>query len=232
MKKIVTILIAIILIISGIIVFLFWHNGKSKKNLNQVQLANAEVKYGNRGKISQVEKVKFLSKNDEYLVGMIGLPVKNELTNFSNDDMIRFALNIAVERYKDYSNILVKKINKDGLNSYLVQEKIVFDIIEEYFGIKEVSYDPNTNEYYSKSNKAFLLEENVQKSLYYYPVECTEFDDGRKELVADAIFIDDNKDESEIENAKYDGKYTKENVDNTIKFIFNNKGYLVSYQYE
>ena len=231
MKKIVTILIIVIIIVSGIILFLFVHNGKKQKS-PQGQLTKTEEKYGNRGKISQVEKVKFLSKNDEYLIGMIGLPVKNDLTDFSKNDMIRFALNIAVERYKDYPNILTKKSNTNGNNSYLVQEKMVFNIIDEYFGIKEVSYDQSTNEYYSKSNKAFLLEENVQKSLYYYPVECTELEDGKKEIVADAIFISDSQDLSTIENAKYDGKYSKENVDSTIKFVFNSNGYLVSYQYQ
>ena len=201
MKKIVTILIVVILIVSGIIVFLFLHNGKNKKE-PQGQLTKSEESYGNRGKISQVEKVKFLSKNDEYLVGMIGLPVKNELTDFSSNDMIRFALNIAVERFKDYPNVIVKKANQNGTNSYLVQEKMVFNIIDEYFGIKEVSYDQATNEYYSKSNKAFILEENVQKSLYYYPVESTELEEGKKEILADAIFISDDQYKKAIENAK------------------------------
>ena len=51
------------------------------------------------------------------------------------------------------------------------------------------------------------------------------------EITADAIFIADGQDQSVIENARYDGKYGKDNVDNTIKFIFNKSGKLVSYQY-
>jgi hypothetical protein len=231
MKKIVIILTVVIIVAAGIICFMFLHKGNGKKN-QQGQLVNSEEAYGNRGNISEVEKIKFLSKNDEYLVGMIGLPVSRELSDFTSNDMIRFALNIAQERYKDYSNILVKRTNKDGTISYLVSEKMVFDIIEEYFGLKEVSYDQTTNEYYSKTNKAFVLDENVEKTLYYYPVNCNSLDGEKKEIVADAIFISDDLDKTVIENAKYDGKYGKENVDNTIKFVFNNNGYLVSYQYE
>ncbi len=231
MKRIVIILIVVIIVVAGIISFMFLHNGNNKKT-NQGQISNAEEAYGNRGNISEVEKIKFLSKNDEYLIGMIGLPVKQELTDFTYNDMIRFALNIAQERYKNYSNILVKRTNKDGTNSYIVSEKMVFDIIDEYFGLKEVSYDQSTNEYYSKSNKAFVLDENVEKTLYYYPVDCNKLDGEKKEITVDAIFISDDLDKLVIENAKYAGKYGKENVDNTIKFVFNKNGHLVSYQYE
>ena len=53
-----------------------------------------------------------------------------------------------------------------------------------------------------------------------------------KEIIVDAIFVKDNQDDSEIESAKYEGKYQKEDVDNTVKFIFNKSGKLVSYQYQ
>ena len=54
---------------------------------------------------------------------------------------------------------------------------------------------------------------------------------GNVEIIADAIFVTDNQDVSVIESAKYEGKYQKDNVDNTIKFVFNKEGKLVSYQY-
>ena len=54
---------------------------------------------------------------------------------------------------------------------------------------------------------------------------------GNVEIIADAIFVTDSEDISVIESAKYEGKYQKDNVDNTIKFVFNKEGKLVSYQY-
>ena len=99
MKKVVIGLVVAILIVTSIVGILFLNTKGKKQNSENGQVAAGDEYYGNRGNISQVEKVKFLSKNDEYLVGMIGLPVSNEVTNFSNENMIQFALNIAVERY-------------------------------------------------------------------------------------------------------------------------------------
>ena len=226
MKKVVIGLVIAILIVASIVGILFL-NTKGKKNLGDGQVATTEEYYGNRGNISQVEKIKFLSKNDEYLIGMIGLPVSNEVTNFSNDNMIQFALNIAVDRY---GSMLTEKNNKDGSKAYVVPTDMVNEITNEYFGIAEVPFNDTTNTYYSKANKAFLYGENIEKTLSYYPVDMKE-EGETVEITADAIFIADGQDQSVIENARYDGKYGKDNVDNTIKFIFNKSGKLVSYQY-
>ena len=158
---------------------------------------------------------------------MMGLPVSNNVTEFSNENMIKFALNIAVERY---SNILTEKKDKNGV-SYLVPKEVINAITDEYFDIKEVTFDVNNSEYYSKANKAFLYGINIEKTLYYYPVDMQTNGDN-KEIIVDAIFVKDNQDDSEIESAKYEGKYQKEDVDNTVKFIFNKSGKLVSYQYQ
>ena len=109
---------------------------------------------------------------------------------------------------------------------------MVNDIIEEYFGLKAGSVDESNSSYYSKANKAFLYGENISKTLYYYPVDMSKNEEsGNVEITADAIFITDNQDISVIVSAKYEGKYQKDNVDNTIKFVFNKDGKLVSYQY-
>lgn len=226
MKKVVIGLVIAILVVASIVGILFL-NTKGKKNSGDGQVSATEEYYGNRGNISQVEKVKFLSKNDEYLIGMIGLPVSNEVTNFSNDNMIQFALNIAVDRY---GSMLTEKKNKDGSKAYVVPTEMVNEITNEYFGIAEVPFNDTTNTYYSKANKAFLYGENIEKTLYYYPVDMKE-EGETVEITADAIFIADGQEQSVIDNARYDGKYGKDNVDNTIKFIFNKSGKLVSYQY-
>ncbi len=228
MKKIVIVLIIAILIVASVVGVSFYNGKKKEKNTNgNNQIAQTEQYYGNRGNISQAEKIKFLSKDDEYLIGMMGLPVSNNVTEFSNENMIKFALNIAVERY---SNILTEKKDKNGV-SYLVPKEVINAITDEYFDIKEVTFDANNSEYYSKANKAFLYGINIEKTLYYYPVDMQTNGDN-KEIIVDAIFVKDNQNDSEIESAKYEGKYQKEDVDNTVKFIFNKSGKLVSYQYQ
>ena len=92
MKKVVIGLIIAILIVASVVGILFYNGKKKSEAQNASESANVEEYYGNRGNISQVEKVKFLSKNDEYLVGMIGLPVSNELKNFSDEEMMQIAL--------------------------------------------------------------------------------------------------------------------------------------------
>ena len=227
MKKIVIVMIIAILIVASVVGVSFYNGKNKEKNTNgNNQVAQTEQYYGNRGNISQAEKIKFLSKNDEYLIGMMGLPVSNNVTEFSNENMIKFALNIAVERY---SNILTEKKDKNGV-SYLVPKEVINAITDEYFDIKEVTFDANNSEYYSKANKAFLYGINIEKTLYYYPVDMQTNGDN-KEITVDVIFVKDNQDDSEIESTKYEGKYQKEDVDNTVKFIFNKSGKLVSYQY-
>ena len=93
MKKVVIILVIAILVVAGFVGFNFY---KGKKKNNSTGEITQEVSYGKRGNITESERIKFLSKNDEYLVGMMGLVVSNDAKNFSNDDMIRFALNVAV----------------------------------------------------------------------------------------------------------------------------------------
>lgn len=228
MKKLVIVLIIAILIVASVVGVSFYNGKKKEKNTNgNNQIVQTDQYYGNRGNISQAEKIKFLSKDDEYLIGMMGLPVSNNVTEFSNENMIKFALNIAVERY---SNILTEKKDKNGV-SYLVPKEVINAITDEYFDIKEVTFDVNNSEYYSKANKAFLYGINIEKTLYYYPVDMQTNGDN-KEIIVDAIFVKDNQDDSEIESAKYEGKYQKEDVDNTVKFIFNKSGKLVSYQYQ
>lgn len=229
MKKVVIGLVVAIIIVISLVGYMFWHNGKKNNKNVSGEIAKTEEYHGKRGNITETERIKFLSKNDEYLVGMMGLPVSNEEKTFTNDDMISFCLNIAVERY---STILDKKKTKDGTYSYLVDEKIMNDIAEEYFGISWLPYDQKTNEYYSTSNKAFMHQGNLEKTLYYYPVTQEKKDNGNIEIVADAIFISDNQEKSVMDAARYEGKYSAENVDNTIKFIFNSEGKLISYQYQ
>lgn len=229
MKKVVIGLVIAILVVASVVGILYYNGSKKNKAQESAENLELEQYYGNRGNISQVEKIKFLSKNDEYLIGMIGLPVSNELKNFSNEEMIKFSLNIAIERY---STILTQKKDKQGNESYLVSKDMVNSIIEEYFGVLSGTINETESSYYSKANKAFLYGENISKTLYYYPVDMSKNEEsGNVEITADAIFITDDQDTSVIESAKYEGKYQKENVDNTIKFVFNKEGKLVSYQY-
>ena len=177
MKKVIVILSIIIVLLVGFIGFFGFKMSKSNIKINdvlkgkieEVVVADEEVhkSYGNRGNISQTEKVKFLSQNDEYLVGMIGLNKATEEKEFSNEDMIRFALNVAVYRYK---NILDTKKTTAGGTGYLIQTKMLNEITNEFFGNADVPFDQKTNPYYSRSNKAFLFGESIEKSLYYYPV--------------------------------------------------------------
>lgn len=225
MKKVVIILVIAILVVAGFVGFNFY---KGKKKNNSTGEITQEVSYGKRGNITESERIKFLSQNDEYLVGMMGLAVPDDVKNFSNDDMIRFALNVAVERY---SSMLDTKKNKDGSEDYVINEKTVNKITEEFFGLDSVYFDKTTNPYYSKSNKAFLFGENTEKTLYYYPVSQENKEDGSVEIIVDAIFVSDDQDAEKIDKAKYEGKYGQDNVDNTLKFIFNANGKLISYQY-
>ena len=183
MKKLVIVLIIAILIVASVVGVSFYNGKKKEKNTNgNNQIAQTEQYYGNRGNISQAEKIKFLSKDDEYLIGMMGLPVSNNVTEFSNENMIKFALNIAVERY---SNILTEKKDKNGV-SYLVPKEVINAITDEYFDIKEVTFDVNNSEYYSKANKAFLYGINIEKTLYYYPVDMQTNGDNKEKTLANA----------------------------------------------
>ena len=81
MKKVVVVLCVAILIVSGTVGFMYWR--ATKRNKKTENIISNEINYGNRGNISEAERVKFLSKNDEYLTGMIGIPVSTDLKLFS-----------------------------------------------------------------------------------------------------------------------------------------------------
>lgn len=224
-KKIIVGIIAVIVIVVAIVVCVFFKGDEKdttvKNNIDTTQY------YGKRGNITETQRIKFLSKNDEYLVGMMGLPVSYEVKSFSDDEMIRFSLNVVQERY---SNILTTKKNRNGVSQYAIEKEVLGDVVKEYFGITGADIDERKSEYYSSANKAFLFKEDLEKTLYYYPVTQESKEDGTVEITADAILISSD-DKNEIEQAKYEGKYSQDRVEYTIKFIFNENGILVSYQY-
>ena len=225
-KKIIVGIIVLIVIVALVVTCIFFKKDKDKMVIMKNNIDTTQY-YGKRGNITELQRIKFLSKNDEYLVGMMGLPVSNEVKVFSNDDMIRFALNIIVERY---SGMLTTRKNKKGVSEYVIKKETIDDIINEFFGIAGNSIDGSKNEYYSSSNKAFLFNENLEKTLYYYPVTQESKENGNFEITADAILVSSG-DRNEIEQAKYEGKYSQDRVEYTIKFVFNESGCLVSYQY-
>ena len=175
MEKVVIVLTIIIVILVGILGFFGFKLHKSNVKMSDILSSEKEVKvvetseknYGNRGNISQTERIKFLSKNDEYLVGMIGIDKSEVEKDFTNDDMIKFALNIAVYRYS--SSLTIRK-NNNGKEAYVIQPTMVNEITNEFFGNSNVPFDQKTNPYYSRNIKAFLYDGSIEKSLYYYPV--------------------------------------------------------------
>ena len=215
-KKIIVGIIVLIVIVALVVTCIFFKKDKDKMVIMKNNIDTTQY-YGKRGNITELQRIKFLSKNDEYLVGMMGLPVSNEVKVFSNDEMIRFALNIIVERY---SGMLTTRKNKKGVSEYVIKKETIDDIINEFFGIAGNSIDGSKNEYYSSSNKAFLFNENLEESK----------ENGNFEITADAILVSSG-DRNEIEQAKYEGKYSQDRVEYTIKFVFNESGCLVSYQY-
>ena len=96
-KKIIVGIIVLIVIVALVVTCIFFKKDKDKMVIMKNNIDTTQY-YGKRGNITELQRIKFLSKNDEYLVGMMGLPVSNEVKVFSNDEMIRFALNIIVER--------------------------------------------------------------------------------------------------------------------------------------
>lgn len=225
-RKIVIGIVVIIVIVSAIVVCIFSKKDKKDMVIMKDKIDTVQY-YGRRGNITDLQRIKFLSKNDEYLVGMIGLPVANEAKAFSNDEMIRFALNVAVERY---STMLDKKKDKDGSFKYVIERETVNAITKEFFGIDRVEFDEKANKDYSSKNSTFLFDESIEKTLYYYPVTQENKENGACEIIVDAIFVSDVNFE-ELELAKYEGKYLQNKVDNTVKFVFDESGKLVSYQY-
>lgn len=223
-KNILLSIIVIILIVSLTIVSLklykITHNENSK---------NATY-YGQRGNISNTEKIQFLSKNEDFLVGMIELDYSEEEKDFTKDQMTTFAVYVAKERYSD---LLEKYVGNNKKTSYKIDIEIIDAIIKEFFNVDDVSYSDEDNKYYSQSRKCFLFNENFDKSMWYYPVneESIESEQTKEKYIvitADSIYIDDDK---EDKSAKYNGEYLENMVEYTIKLKFDEKGYLKSYQY-
>ncbi len=192
MKKVVIILTIIIVILVGVLGFFGIQLKKSNVKISDILSSKKEVvvvetaakNYGNRGNISQTERIKFLSQDDEYVVGMIGLEKSSLEKNFSNEDMIRFALNVATYRYK---SILDTKKTQKGTTGYVVPTAMLNEITNEFFGISNVHFDQKNDKYYSRTYKAFLFDESIEKSLYYYPVSMEKIEVEKELMNADQV---------------------------------------------
>ena len=192
MKKVVIILTIVIVILVGVLGFLGIQLKKSNVKISDILSSKKEVvvvetsakNYGNRGNISQTERIKFLSQDDEYVVGMIGLEKSSLEKNFSNEDMIRFALNVATYRYK---SILDTKKTQKGTTGYVVPTAMINEITNEFFGNSNVYFDQKNDKYYSRTYKAFLFDESIEKSLYYYPVSMEKIEVDKELMNADQV---------------------------------------------
>lgn len=100
MKKLDIFLIVLtsILIFSLIVVSIFLSK-EVQKNKNLTTTNNSF--YGQRGNISNSEKIMFLTKNKDLLAGMMGLEYTLDEKEFTENDMITFANYVAYERYNN-----------------------------------------------------------------------------------------------------------------------------------
>lgn len=247
MKKldILLIILTTILTIALIVVSVFLYNAtKSSKNV-QNEVTNY---YGQRGNISNSEKVLFLSKNEELLTGMMELEYSTEEVEFTTEQMITFSVYVAVERYEA---ALDKETTTDGTERYIISTDVIDSIIEEFFGVTDIVHEVEDHELYSRSRGYYLFDKEFEKSMWFYPVseevvevtqEANENQNDEENVVeeskkknilitADSIYIDETKEESEYKNIKYDGMYNEEIVEYTIKFRYDENGKLISYQY-
>ncbi len=159
---------------------------------------------------------------------MMALEPKTEETEFSETDMVKFALYIAQERY---NSLLDQKKNNSGEYEYYIDTEVIDSIIEEFFGKTDITYSADETEYnYSKSNKCFIFKQDLEKTLWYYPVTQETVDDIIS-ITVDSVYINDDQEDYSLREAKYEGKYKEENIDSTIIFNFDKNGYLVSYKY-
>lgn len=226
-RNILLIIIVIILTISLTIVSLrLYKITKDKTSKNTTY-------YGQRGNISNTEKVEFLTKNEDFLVGMIELDFSEKEKEFTKDQMTTFAVYVAKKRYSD---LLENYVGNNKKDSYKIDIEIIDAIIKEFFNVNDISYSDEDNKYYSQSRKCFLFNEKFEKSMWYYPVneesiESEKTKEKYKVITADSIYIDENKEDQNYKSAKYNGEYTENMVEYTIKFKFDEKGYLKSYQY-
>ena len=236
MKKldIFLIVLTIVLAISLIIVSICLYKEVQKnENVNNQKISY----YGQRGNISNSEKIMFLSKNEDLLAGMIGLEYSIYEKQFDENDMINFANNVAFRRY---SNILEKQSSSDGENKYIIDKKIIDDIIEEFFGVTDLVHEEIDHELYSRSRGYYIFDKEFEESMWFYPVneevvEVSQEENSETEknilITADSIYIDETKEEGEYKNIKYDGMYDENIVEYTIKFKYDEDGKLISYQY-
>lgn len=160
---------------------------------------------------------------------MMGVEPKNEETAFTEDDMVSFALYVAQARY---SNLLEeKKDYTTGENVYYIQPEIIDSIIAEFFGRTDIEYSYESEKYnYSYGNKKFLFKQDFEKILWYYPVSQETTED-KIIITVDSVYINDDQEDYPLREAKYEGRYTSDKIDSTIKFIYNKEGYLTAYQY-
>lgn len=236
MKKLDIFLIVLttVLAISLIIVSICLYKEVQKnENVNNQKI----FYYGQRGNISNSEKIMFLSKNEDLLAGMIGLEYSIYEKQFDENDMINFANNVAFRRY---SNILEKQSSSDGENKYIIDKKIIDDIIEEFFGVTDLVHEEIDHELYSRSRGYYIFDKEFEESMWFYPVneevvEVSQEENSETEknilITADSIYIDETKEEGEYKNIKYDGMYDENIVEYTIKFKYDEDGKLISYQY-
>ena len=64
---------------------------------------------------------------------MMGLPISKEITAFSNDNMIRFALNVAVQRYSD----MLQEKTAGRKTGYFIDTAVVNKITDEFLVFKK-----------------------------------------------------------------------------------------------
>lgn len=242
MKKVNVVLIAIIilLVIAICTISIILYNVTKKDDENNI------LYYGQRGNITDASRIEFLSKNEDFLVGMIGVEYNENDTEFSENDMINFALYVAKFRYEN----LLKTQTNSGKIVYRIDTEIIDDIIEEFFGERNITYSTSNNDYYSSYSGTFFFGENFQKSMWVYPIdeeikeESIEKDEEKEDaeesadykekytiITADSIYLNETEDPTILKERKYDGKYNEEDVEYTIKLKFDEKGKLVSYQY-
>lgn len=239
MKKVIVILSIVIAILSIIL-------GIVSVNLYKITHTNNEkTYYGQRGNISTSEKIQFLSKNDDLLVGMMNLKYSEEEVAYTTDDMTTFAVYVAKYRYGE---TLEKVSVSGGKTSYKIDTEIIDGIIKEFFGTQNIIHSEVDNDYYSRSRGYFLIDQEFEQSMWFYPVseektevtEKIETEDSEENteikknyiiITADSIYIDETKEESEYKNIKYDGMYDDTIVEYTIKFKYDENGKLISYQY-
>lgn len=216
--SILILVLTISLIIVSVKLYTSTHNHSSQ----------SQTYYGQRGNISNTEKVQFLSKNADFLIGMMELDYSEKEMEFTKDQMITFAVYVAKNRYED---LLEKYVGNNKKDSYIIDTKIIDAIIKEFFNVDNISYTDEDNKYYSRSRKYFLFDENFEKSMWYYPVDEKTLEEKYTIITADSIYIDEEKEKKEYKNAKYNGEYSEDMVEYTMKFKFDKNGYLISYQY-